>query len=294
VSDTIFNLLRLSYYNNGRGDVLRPRRIEYPGAIYHAMQRGNNKEIIFRGNNDKKFFMAQLANTKKKFGFELYAYALLDNHYHLLLKTGEVPLQKIMQRQNSLYSRFYNRSYDRSGHLFGLRYKAYIIDDDRYLFAVLSYIHWNPINAGLADSLTDYRWSSDYNYRHNRSGLVDIDFIFNSISNNRGQAINEYLRMMKEISVEDIYFKEKVSKDCLEETDRSSFLEKIFSQTCQIPEDQLLIKEGSRKRNLKEFKEKFIHEALERGYTLKEIATFINISINAVHKISEKVKIPMQ
>lgn len=267
---------------------MRPRRVEYAGAIYHAMQRGNNKEIIFRGNNDKKFFIAQLANTKKKFGFDLYAYALLDNHYHLLLKTGEVPLQKIMHRQNSLYSRFYNRAHGRSGHLFGLRYKAYIIHEERYLFAVLSYIHWNPVNAGLTDSLKDYKWSSDYYYRHNRSGLVDIDFILNSISKNRGQAINEYLRMMKEISVENIFLEEKESKECLEENERSLLLEKIFSQTCQIPEDQILIKDGSRKRSLKKTKEKFVHEALGRGYTLKEIATFLNISINAVHKISGK------
>lgn len=271
---------------------MRPRRIEYPGAIYHAMQRGNNKEIIFRGNNDKKFFIAELANTKKKFGFELYAYALLDNHYHLLLKTGEVPLQKIMQRQNSLYSRFYNRSYDRSGHLFGLRYKAYIIDNEKYLFAVLSYIHWNPVNAGLAGSLTDYKWSSDYNYRNNKSGLVDTDFILNSISGKRKEAINAYLQLIEDKTADSYHSLEaEITNIDQAGIDRSQLLKQILIESCAEPEVQRLIETGSRKRDLKPVKKKFVQEALGEGFKTKEIAAFLSISVRALHKIVEDEKL---
>jgi putative transposase len=256
---------------------MRPRRIEYPGAIYHVMQRGNNKEIIFRNDSDKQFFTAELVITKRMFDFELYGYVLLDNHYHLLLKTNDIPLNKIMQRQNSLYSRYYNCSYDRCGHLFGLRYKALIVTDESYLFALLRYIHWNPIRAGLSETVSAYRWSSDYYYRNNKAGLVDINFILNSISESRKQALNEYLSLIDEEAkmVSDKIGNEKMSP-----------LEDILYKICPEEDAFKLIKAGSRKRELKSLKKKFVSEAINEGFKMREIADFINVSITAIHKLA--------
>ena len=125
------------------------RRIEYPGAFYHAIQRGNNRENIFLSDTDKSSYLNHLIELKKKFDFILLGYVLMDNHYHLLLQTGDDPLHKIIFRQNMYYSRYFNKTHNRSGHLYGDRYKASLVQDERYAFAVLRYIHWNPVKAGI-------------------------------------------------------------------------------------------------------------------------------------------------
>lgn len=275
---------------------MRARRVEYAGAIYHVMQRGNNKEDIFRGDGDKRFFIAELANSKKMFDFQLFGYVLLDNHYHLFLQTGDKPLSKIMQRQNSLYSRYFNRVHERSGHLFGLRYKASVIPEERYLFAVLRYIHWNPVRAGIADSVSEYRWSSDYFYRNNIDGLVDIDFMLKILSENRNYARNEYLRLIQdgsstESSEMDLPAEEPF--DIFATRNRGSAsesrmdLDDILMETGLNDYEFSLTKSGSRKRNLKPYKASYIREAYRQGYTYQEIADNISISASAALKLIE-------
>ena len=277
---------------------MRSKRIEFAGAVYHAIQRGNNKEAIFRSNSDRQFFLAELVNSKKQFGFKLFGYVLLDNHYHLLLQVGDLSLSKIMQRQNSLYSRYYNRTYERTGHLFGLRYKASIIHDDKYLFTVLRYIHWNPIRAGLVNSVTDYKWSSDSYYRKGKTGLVNVDFILDCISSNRKYAINEYLRLIQdENAVEyvkidysgddtfDDYIKCSADKAVL----KSINLDDILLSTGVSSLEYDLIKKGSRKRNLKPFKVAYVQEAIKQGYNTYEIANNVNLSPSAVVLIKNSI-----
>jgi len=104
---------------------LNRRRVEYPGAFYHVIQRGNNRENIFLNDTDKSLYLNHLVELKKKFDFILLGYVLMDNHYHLLLQTGEDPLHKIIFRQNMYYSRYFNKEHNRSGHLYGDRYKAH-------------------------------------------------------------------------------------------------------------------------------------------------------------------------
>jgi REP element-mobilizing transposase RayT len=260
------------------------------------MQRGNNRENIFQGNNDKKFFLIQLGESKLKFGFQLYGYALLDNHYHLLLKTNEIPLSKIMQRQNSLYSRYYNRVHDRTGHLFGLRYKAALVQDESYLFAVLRYIHWNPVKAGLTDKTAGYQWSSDSDYRHNRADLVDIGFIYDSISADRQFAINEYLRLIQDDEVKsydkfhaigDGAFLQSVKQAEGAVNDDKVSLDDLLLSVAGSRENYDQIKSGSRRRELVSLKSDYISKAHDEGYSYKEIAHSIKISRAAVSKLSK-------
>jgi putative transposase len=260
------------------------------------MQRGNNREDIFKSNNDKTFFLVQLGESKLKFGFQLYGYALLDNHYHLLLKTNEIPLSKIMQRQNSLYSRYYNRVHDRTGHLFGLRYKAALIQDESYLFAVLRYIHWNPVKAGLSDNAAGYQWSSDADYRYNRADLVDVGFIYDSISSDRQFAINEYLRLIQDDEVKsyenvhaigDGAFLQSVKQAEGAEDDEKVSLDDLLLNVAGSSDNYDQIKSGSRKRELVSLKSEFIRKANDEGYSYTEIADSINISKAAVSKLSK-------
>jgi len=271
---------------------LREKRIEFEGAIYHVMQRGNNKEKIFQSDADKKFFTAELANSKKKYGFKLFGFVLLDNHYHLLLQTGTIPLSKIMQRQNSLYSRYYNRVHERIDHLFGLRYKSIIVENEKYLFTVLRYLHWNPVRAGMANDVSDYKWSSDVFYRQGRRGLVDTSFIYNIISDNRSIAIKEYVRLVQKDSVLKNEHKyiigEDFFKDLLgEASQEKKILDSIIFDLGLNEEQIKSIKGGSRSRKLKPYKEAFIKEALSQGYTIKEIGEFLSVSDKAVYKIKQ-------
>ena len=270
---------------------MRSRRIEFTGAVYHAIQRGNNKELIFRSNSDRQFFLAELVNSKKQFGFKLFGYVLLDNHYHLLLQVGDMPLSKIMQRQNSLYSRYYNRTYERTGHLFGIRYKASIIHDEKYLFTVLRYIHWNPIRAGLVSSVSDYKWSSDSYYRKGKAGLVDTDFILNSISTNRKYAIKEYLRLIQDENAVgydsidysgDDTFDDSIKRSAELAGIKSVSLDDILISTGVSSLEFDLIKKGSRKRNLKSFKVAYVQEAIKQGYNTFEIASNVKLTPSAI------------
>jgi putative transposase len=101
---------------------MRRHRIEYDGAVYHVIQRSSNREMIFGKAKDKEYFIDLLAGYKKILGFRLFGYVLMDNHFHLLLQTGAITLNKIMQRINFHYSKFYNQKCNRHGHVFGGRY----------------------------------------------------------------------------------------------------------------------------------------------------------------------------
>ncbi len=267
------------------------RRIEFPGAFYHVTQRGNNRERIFRKDKDKKCYLDNLVELRDKYQFQLYGYVLMDNHYHLLLRAGEEPLQKIMFRQNMYYSRYFNKTHRRSGHLYGDRYKASLIQDERYLFAVLRYIHLNPVKAGLCPTPAVYKWSSDNCYRSNRRGKVDIDFILNILSPDRNIAIQEYIRLMQiedEVNYDSYkYIGDDTYKDKWEEKKVQEIrkpLDEILKETGVNADDFHLIKAGSRKRHLSSFKTAYIAEAVRQNYTYNEIGSNINISAAAVAK----------
>ena len=191
---------------------MRRHRIEYDGSVYHVIQRSSNREMIFGKVSDKEYFIDLLAGYKKKLGYRLFGYVLMDNHYHLLLQTGAIPLSKIMQRINFRYSKFYNQKYNRHGHVFGGRYKAGLVqDDESYLFAILRYIHQNPVQAGICKQINDYKWSSDPAYRANEEGLTDISFILNTLSDNRMNAIEKYKRLIGEEVQNDFDYEKHVS-----------------------------------------------------------------------------------
>jgi putative transposase len=267
------------------------KRIEYPGAFYHVVQRGNNRDNIFLKDADKQRYLSKLIGLKKIYDFNLLGFALMDNHYHLLLQTGEDPLSKVIYRQNMLYSRYFNRTHNRSGHIYGARYKASLVLDESYLFAVLRYIHWNPLKAGLCSDPKDYPWSSDAYYRQNRSDVVDIDYILKILNPNRENAIRDYIRMMKvEDSVQfesfkiigDETFNDAINKNSRQEKELRSDLDQILKSTGVSDSDFELIKAGSRKRNLVPYKTAYINEAVAQGYSYREIGSNINISDSAV------------
>ncbi|MDF1660089.1 MAG: transposase [Verrucomicrobiales bacterium] len=151
----------------------RAPRIEYEGAIYHLMARGDRREPIVYNDGDREVFVKTLAQACERAGWEVFAWVLLDNHYHLALRTPEPNLVDGMRWFQNAFTRRINTRNRLWGHLFGGRYKSVLVESDRdsgeewesdYLTALVDYIHLNPARAGNVDgkeqSLRDYPWSS--------------------------------------------------------------------------------------------------------------------------------------
>lgn len=138
----------------------RPLRVEYPGAVYHVITRGNNREKVFKDDQDRKAYLQRLAFYCEDKGVDLLCYCLLPNHIHLLLQTPQGNLSKTMQPLQTSYTAYFNKKHPHSGHVFEQRYKAFLVDKDNYLLQVSRYIHLNPVEAGIARRPQSYRWSS--------------------------------------------------------------------------------------------------------------------------------------
>ena len=144
----------------------RQWRIEFPGALYHVMSRGNNLQDIFLSDDDRYHFCELIGVLSGRFAIEVYAYVLMGTHYHLLLKTTEANLSKAMQWFGTAYTGKFNLNNRTRGHLFQGRFKSIIVQDDAYLLQLSCYIHRNPIRAGVVKRLEDYSWSSYHYYAY--------------------------------------------------------------------------------------------------------------------------------
>lgn len=144
----------------------RKARIEYPGAIYHVMSRGNRQESIYLDDKDCETFVDTLGEACLKTGWRVHAFVLMGNHYHLLLETPEANLVSGMKWLQGTYTQRFNARHKLWGHLLQGRYKAILVEPGSggYFSSVAGYIHLNPARAGLFDleqgRLADYRWSS--------------------------------------------------------------------------------------------------------------------------------------
>jgi REP element-mobilizing transposase RayT len=155
--------------------VARTPRIEYPGALYHVLARGNQRREIFHDDADRTKYLAKLAAYKHRHGFALYAYVLMTNHVHLLIETRDVGLGKIIQGIHQSYTQSYNRRYQTVGHVFQGRYKAFLCAREAYLLELVRYIHLNPVRAKLVADPAHYRWSSHRSYLGMEAGAgVDV------------------------------------------------------------------------------------------------------------------------
>jgi len=171
-------------------------------GIYHVMLRGINRQLIFEDEEDQEKFLQILEEYKTVSGYKIYAYCLMGNHLHLLIKEIEESLEQIFKRICSKYVYWYNTKYQRVGHLFQDRYKSEPIEDEQYLFAVLRYIHQNPLKAKLCKRLEDYRFSS-YNSYFLNSKLVDSSDIYDMIGQEEFRRFNNEINDDKCLEMED-------------------------------------------------------------------------------------------
>jgi REP element-mobilizing transposase RayT len=137
----------------------RTKRIESGTGIYHVILRGINQQRLFEDDSDYNVFLQDLQIVKEQTGLLVYAYCLMGNHIHLLVKEGE-PLSQTIKRLGVRYAYYFNTKYRRNGHLFQDRFKSVVVEDDAYFLTVLRYIYQNPVRAGICTRTDEYKWSS--------------------------------------------------------------------------------------------------------------------------------------
>lgn len=276
----------------------RKPRIEYDGAFYHVITRGNQRQKIFKDPVDHQRFLQVLTTYKARYSFHLYAYVLMGNHVHLLIETKETPLSKILQGVNQSYTLYFNRKYKTVGHLFQGRYKAILCDQEAYLLGLLKYIHTNPVRARISETPGAYRWSSHpaYTGRNNPLGLVDIDHVLRMFSENKARARRQYKAFMNDTATlrkEDVYatidqrlqgddeFVDRVLTahdfEIKKERKKKEYSLQAIGKTVeilyQVTLDQL--RSSGKERPVMRARRVFTGTAKEYGYQGKEIAKYL-------------------
>lgn len=183
---------------------MRHSRLTYIGAYHHLMNRGDKGEKIFANNNLKVRFLELLKEKSKIYKITVYAYSIMDNHFHLVLQNASGRMSEFMRLLDGQYAMNYRCIIEGKGYVFQNRYKSTLIGDDRYLKIVIVYVLLNPVRAGLAKSPYDYRWSSINEYFNGRvSDIVDNRFVEELFGDRKefNNLLNEWLGK-EEMSVE--------------------------------------------------------------------------------------------
>lgn len=148
-------------------NMVRPIRIQFPGATYHVFSKGNRNDRIFQDDQDKNTFLGWLKEGSIRYKVDVYAYCVMESHYHLLILTQEGNLSEFMHFLLSSYASYLSKK-GWEGHIFAGRYNALLVDKEEYLLVLSRYIHLNPVAAGMVKMPEHYRWSS-------YSSLIDLE-----------------------------------------------------------------------------------------------------------------------
>lgn len=245
----------------------RQARKHSESGIYHVMLRGINQQQIFEDTEDCDKFIQILHECKAVSEFKLFAYCLMNNHIHLLIKPEKEPIEQVFKRIGARYVYWYNVKYQRVGHLFQDRFKSEPVENDAYFLTVLRYIHQNPIKAGICKKIDDYKYSSYHEYISN-SWLVDTDFVLDMISK------TEFVRYNNEANFD----------KCLEVEDALKI---------RVTDEQAkrIIKNISKCENSAEFqkldpnlRDKYIAIFKQNGLSIRQISRLTGISFGIVRK----------
>ena len=179
----------------------RPLRIEeYPNAVYHVTSRGNARNRIFFGDQDRENFLFVLDAVVKRYNWLCHAYCLMDNHYHLMIETPDANLSRGMRQLNGVYTQKYNWWHSKTGHILQGRYKSILIDKENYLLELCRYVVLNPVRANMVEKAEEGKWSS-YGAT---AGLKTVpnyltgDWILGLFSNNKAEAQKRYRKFVRE------------------------------------------------------------------------------------------------
>lgn len=227
----------------------RVARIKSNTGIYHIMVRGINKQNIFEDDEDRIKFLEILRFFKDQCKYELYGYCLMNNHIHILIREIDDSISVSIKRISSTYVKWYNKKYERCGHLFQDRFKSEPIDDEFSLLRVLRYIHQNPLKAGMTKQILGYTWTSYYEYISEKN-IVDTHIILDILSPDRDKAIDFYVDFMDEIN-DDVFLDNDIKLPISD----NKVLEHIKSLGINSTSELQQLKRNERNEILKKLKE---------------------------------------
>lgn len=176
----------------------RPLRIEYENALYHVTSRGNARDDIYIDDDSRLLFMQVIAEVCDLFNWSLHSWCLMDNHYHLLVRTPDANLSKGMRYLNGVYTQRFNKQEKRVGHVFQGRYKAIVVEEQSYLLELSRHIVLNPVRAGMVESAEQYEWSS-YQVLIGKKGCpkwFDKKWMLNHFGKSKNIAIQNYMQFV--------------------------------------------------------------------------------------------------
>lgn len=251
----------------------------FPGGMYHILQRGHNRSYIFEDAADKTMFLHFLKEAVKRHPVCILYYVLMDNHIHLVLSMTSCDPGQTMRYLSLSYSKYYNKKYNRSGTIFGQRYKSYIIQDTKYFLRLLLYIAYNPVKAELAKRPEEYRWSAHTDVVKSSGKIIDRKELMAVIDKSPKRAYSIYMDLIRE----------KIELDSLPDgaceflaLRRSEQLETILKEQCPDPDDLKRLLSKSKSPDIVALRKNVILHGKKQGFTTKEIADLLGVSQRCV------------
>jgi putative transposase len=281
--------------------MVRPLRIQYPGAVYHVTTRGNERKAIFQDEQDRETFLRTLHHVIDRYHWVCDAYCLMNNHYHLLVETPDGNLSKGMRQLNGVYTQLFNRRHRRIGHLFQGRYKAILIQKDSHLLEASRYVVLNPVRAGTVKRPDQWKWSSYLATagKGKPHPCLTTEWIIQQFSSERAAGERAYRQFVREgISAGTIWENVRV-QSILGGEDFIEGLEEYLRGNKNIPEIAKSQRYMNRPTLQKLFngevirdkrkRDKKIVEAVEDfGYSQKEVADNLGMHFSSISRIMRR------
>ncbi len=248
----------------------RKPRIEYPG-FHHIINRGVARQDIFLKEADFEKFLEVLDESAQKYSFKVHSLCLMPNHYHLLIETKNENLSLLARHINSKYAQYFNREYKRVGPLWQGRFKSWYVHDEFYLDALVRYIEYNPIKAGICQNIGEYKWSTSTLLLHKsyaklfESSLLHEEKLFTSLDTPLSEAEQNSLDTLNSL----VYKR----------------AEEGLIQIKQVPLEEYF----SNVKTLK-LRNKKIMLAVEDGYMHSEIARHLKLTSSLVSHVVRNFK----
>ena len=257
----------------------RAPRVDAPGAVHHVIARGIERRLIFLDDRDRSDFLSRVTRILPECGTDCFAWALMPNHIHMVLRTGDLPLATVMSRLLTGYARRFNERYDRVGHLFQNRYLSVLVGDDAHMLTLVRYVHLNPVRAGIVPSvaaLAAYAWTGHSALMGHRSdpfqSTRDVLAAFGRELGSAREALERWMGdeapAMSELS-----------------RDGAVILEDVIARVCRelaISPGLLLVRPASRQISGARARIAFL--ASEAGVALADIARRLEMSESAISR----------
>lgn len=265
----------------------RYKRIISDIGIYHVMTRGNNKDDIFIDREDKVKYLNILREKREELKFDIYAYCIMTNHSHLIIKEDEQILSNIMRGINTSYAIYFNKKYDRVGHVFQDRYKSEAIENDSYLLLAIRYIHNNPVNAMMVEKCEDFLWSS-YNYYIGKTNddLVDTEFALSLFS----QDMFRSMELFKEFSNKpnnDVFI--DICKIGDESEIKGYYEAKKFIKK-YLKTENLILNDLKHNKNREKRNDLILYLRKKSDLSIRDIAELLDLGRGTIHYVEKELK----